>query len=125
MVDSWGNTSYYSSSKITTKGNFSFRYGKVEVRIKKLLMVKGFDRALDKAQQVVTGNGDGEIDIMEQWGNNYLTNNTTGELILVIVRIVNQLILMKIFLHIFQMVLTLMNFINIQLSGVKIQLNGS
>ena len=48
---------------------------------------------------------DGEIDIMEQWGNNYLTNNTTKEAILVIVRIVNQLILMKIFLHIFQMVL--------------------
>ena len=34
LVDSWGNTSYYSSSKITTKGNFNFRYGKVEARIK-------------------------------------------------------------------------------------------
>ena len=34
LVDSWGNTSYYSSSKITTKGRFDFKYGKVEARIK-------------------------------------------------------------------------------------------
>ena len=34
LVDNWGNTSYYSSSKITTKGIFNFRYGKVESRIK-------------------------------------------------------------------------------------------
>ena len=29
IVDSWNNTMYYSSSKITTKGTFDFRYGKV------------------------------------------------------------------------------------------------
>ena len=64
----------------------------------------------------------GEIIILQVVNNTILTNNT---FILVIVRIVNQLILMKIFLHIFQMVLTLMNFINIQSYGMKIQLNGS
>ena len=77
LVDSWGNTSYYSSSKITTKGNFSFRYGKVEARIK-TIDGEGFWPAF---WMLPTGGDwpcDGEIDIMEQWGNNYLTNNTTG-----------------------------------------------
>ena len=36
LVDSWNNTSYYSSSKITTRGLFDFRYGKIEARIKTL-----------------------------------------------------------------------------------------
>ena len=31
LVNSWGNSYYYSSSRITTKGLFSFRYGKVEL----------------------------------------------------------------------------------------------
>ena len=77
LVDSWGNTSYYSSSKITTKGIFDFRYGKVEARIKSL-DGEGFWPAF---WLLPTSGGwpcDGEIDIMEQWGNNYLTNNTTG-----------------------------------------------
>ena len=77
LVDSWGNTSYYSSSKITTKGMFDFRYGKVEASIKSL-DGEGFWPAF---WLLPTGGGwpcDGEIDIMEQWGNNYLTNNTTG-----------------------------------------------
>ena len=77
LVDSWGNTSYYSSSKITTKGIFDFRYGKVEARIKSL-DGEGFWPAF---WMLPTGGSwpcDGEIDIMEQWGNNYLTNSTTG-----------------------------------------------
>ena len=77
LVDNWGNTSYYSSSKITTKGIFDFRYGKVESRIK-TIDGEGFWPAF---WMLPTGGSwpcDGEIDIMEQWGNNYLTNNTTG-----------------------------------------------
>ena len=34
IIDSWNNAMYYSSSKITTKGKFDFRFGKVEARIK-------------------------------------------------------------------------------------------
>ena len=77
LVDSWGNTSYFSSSKITTKNIFDFRYGKVEARIK-TLDGQGFWPAFWLLP--VNGNWpcDGEIDIMEQWGNNYLTNSTTG-----------------------------------------------
>ena len=77
LVDSWGNTSYFSSSKLTTKGIFDFRYGKVEARIKSI-DGEGFWPAF---WLLPTSGGwpcDGEIDIMEQWGNNYLTNNTTG-----------------------------------------------
>ena len=77
IVDSWGNLSYYSSSKITTKGIFDFRYGKVESRIK-TIDGQGFWPAF----WMLPSNGswpcDGEIDIMEQWGNNYLTNSTSG-----------------------------------------------
>ena len=36
LVDSWNNTYYYSSSRISTKNNFNFKYGKVEARIKTL-----------------------------------------------------------------------------------------
>ena len=36
IVDSWNNTYYYSSSRITTKDNFNFRYGKIVARIKTL-----------------------------------------------------------------------------------------
>jgi len=77
LIDSWNNTSYYSSSKITTKGIFDFKYGKVEARIKSI-DGQGFWPAF----WMLPSNGnwpcDGEIDIMEQWGNNYLTNGTTG-----------------------------------------------
>ena len=74
LVDSWGNTSYYSSSKITTKGIFDFKYGKVEASIK-TVDGEGFWPAF---WMLPTGGRwpcDGEIDIMEQWGNNYFTNN--------------------------------------------------
>ena len=73
----WNQTSYYSSSKITTKGKFDFRYGKVEARIK-TIDGQGFWPAF----WMLPANGswpcDGEIDIMEQWGNPYLTNSTSG-----------------------------------------------
>jgi len=77
IVNSWGDISYYSSSKITTKGTFDFRYGKVEARIK-TIDGQGFWPAF---WMLPTGGSwpcDGEIDIMEQWGNDYLTNSTTG-----------------------------------------------
>jgi beta-glucanase (GH16 family) len=77
IVDSWGNSSYYSSSKITTKGIFDFRYGKVEARIK-TIDGQGFWPAF----WMLPSNGswpcDGEIDIMEQWGGNGPTYETTG-----------------------------------------------
>ena len=78
IVDSWGNSSYYSSSKITTKNLFDFRYGKVEASIK-TIDGQGFWPAF----WLLPINGswpcDGEIDIMEQWGNNYYTNSTTEQ----------------------------------------------
>ena len=77
IIDSWSATSYFSSSKITTKGLFNFRYGKVEARIK-TIDGQGFWPAF----WMLPSNGswpcDGEIDIMEQWGNPYLTNSTSG-----------------------------------------------
>ena len=77
IIDSWNATSYFSSSKITTKGLFNFRYGKVEARIK-TIDGQGFWPAF----WMLPSNGswpcDGEIDIMEQWGNDYLTNSTSG-----------------------------------------------
>ena len=77
IIDSWSSKSYFSSSKITTKGLFNFRYGKVEARIK-TIDGQGFWPAF----WMLPSNGswpcDGEIDIMEQWGNPYLTNSTTG-----------------------------------------------
>ena len=77
LIDSWNNTSYYSSSKITTRGLFDFRYGKVEARIK-TLDGQGFWPAFWLLPTGGSWPCDGEIDIMEQWGNNYLTNSTTG-----------------------------------------------
>jgi len=73
----WNTTSYYSSSKISTKGIFDFRYGKVEARMK-TIDGQGFWPAF---WMLPTGGNwpcDGEIDIMEQWGGNYFTNGTTG-----------------------------------------------
>jgi beta-glucanase (GH16 family) len=77
LVDSWGNTSYYSSSKLTTKGIFDFRYGKVEASIKSL-DGEGFWPAFWLLPTGGSWPCDGEIDILEQWGNNYFTNSTTG-----------------------------------------------
>jgi beta-glucanase (GH16 family) len=77
IVDSWNNTMYYSSSKITTKGTFDFRYGKVEASIK-TVDGQGFWPAF---WMLPTGGSwpcDGEIDIMEQWGNDGPSNTTTG-----------------------------------------------
>ena len=77
IIDSWNNASYYSSSKITTKGIFDFKYGKVEARIKSV-DGQGFWPAFWMLPSDGSWPCDGEIDIMEQWGNNYLTNGTTG-----------------------------------------------
>ena len=77
IVDSWNNTMYYSSSKITTKGTFDFRYGKVEASIK-TVDGQGFWPAF---WMLPTGGSwpcDGEIDIMEQWGGDGPSNITTG-----------------------------------------------
>ena len=67
----------YTSSRITTKDKFSFRYGKVEARIK-TVDGQGFWPAFWLLPEGGEWPCDGEIDIMEQWGNNYLTNSTTG-----------------------------------------------
>ena len=77
IVDSWNNTYYYSSSRITTKDNFNFRYGKIVARIK-TLDGKGFWPAFWMLPLNLNWPCDGEIDIMEQWGSNGLTNVTTG-----------------------------------------------
>ena len=69
IVDSWGTTKYYSSSRITTKGIFDFKFGKVEARIK-TVDGEGFWPAF---WMLPTGGSwpcDGEIDIMEQDGTN-------------------------------------------------------
>ena len=77
IIDSWGATSYYSSSKISTKGIFDFRYGKVEARMK-TIDGQGFWPAFWMLPTDGDWPCDGEIDIMEQWGGNYFTNGTTG-----------------------------------------------
>ncbi len=77
IVDSWGNTMYYSSSKITTKGIFEFKYGKVEVRIK-TIDGQGFWPAFWMLPSGGSWPCNGEIDIMEQWGSDGPTNTTTG-----------------------------------------------
>ena len=77
IIDSWNNTMYYSSSRITTREKFDFRYGKVEARIK-TVDGQGFWPAF---WMLPTGGGwpcDGEIDIMEQWGSDGPSNTTTG-----------------------------------------------
>jgi len=73
----WNQASYYSSSKITTSGKFDFRYGKVEARIK-TIDGQGFWPAFWMLPVNGSWPCDGEIDIMEQWGNPYLTNQTSG-----------------------------------------------
>jgi len=77
IVDSWNNTMYYSSSKITTKGTFDFRYGKVEARIK-TVDGEGFWPAFWMLPSGGSWPCDGEIDIMEQWGSDGPSNTTTG-----------------------------------------------
>ena len=73
----WGVLHYYSSSRIVTRDKFDFRYGKIEARIK-TIDGQGFWPAFWLLPNGGCWPENGEIDIMEQWGNNYLTNSTTG-----------------------------------------------
>ena len=54
ITDSWGNTKYYSSSRITTKNKHDFKYGKIQARIK-TVMVKVFGLHFGCYQQMVVG----------------------------------------------------------------------
>jgi len=67
----------YTSSKIKTDGKFSFRFGKVQARIK-TVNGKGFWPAFWMLPAGGNWPCDGEIDIMEQWGSNGYTYRTTG-----------------------------------------------
>ena len=77
IVDSWGNTMYYSSSRIKTENTFEVRYGKIEARIK-TVNGEGFWPAFWMLPSGGSWPCDGEIDIMEQWGNDWPTVETTG-----------------------------------------------
>jgi len=68
---------FYSSSKITTRNKFDFRYGKVEARIK-TIDGEGYWPAFWMLPLNGCWPGNGEIDIMEQWGSNGDSNVTTG-----------------------------------------------
>ncbi|MEZ7838625.1 MAG: glycoside hydrolase family 16 protein [Flavobacteriales bacterium] len=67
----------YTSSRIKTDGLFNFRFGRVQARMKTM-----DGKAFWPAFWLLPSGGDwpcdGEIDIMEQWGNNGITNETTG-----------------------------------------------
>ncbi len=77
LTDSWGNTMYYSSSRIKTDNKFTVKYGKIEARIK-TVNGEGFWPAFWMLPSGGQWPCDGEIDIMEQWGNDWPTNVTTG-----------------------------------------------
>lgn len=68
---------FYSSSKITTRNKFDFRHGRVEARIK-TIDGEGYWPAFWMLPLNGCWPGNGEIDIMEQWGNNGDSNVTTG-----------------------------------------------
>lgn len=71
------NTLNYSSSRIKTDGLFTFRYGKVQARMK-TVDGQGFWPAFWMLPSGGSWPCDGEIDIMEQWGNDGNTNISTG-----------------------------------------------
>ena len=71
------NTLNYSSSRIKTDGLFTFRYGKVQARMK-TVDGQGFWPAFWMLPSGGSWPCDGEIDIMEQWGNDDNTNMSTG-----------------------------------------------
>ena len=73
---SW-NILNYSSSRIKTDGLFSFKYGKVQARMK-TVDGQGFWPAFWMLPSGGSWPCDGEIDIMEQWGNDDDTNISTG-----------------------------------------------
>jgi len=68
---------YYSSSKITTRDKFEFTQGRVEARIK-TIDGEGFWPAFWMLPADGCWPENGEIDIMEQWGNDGNSNVTTG-----------------------------------------------
>jgi len=67
----------YSSSKIKTNGRFSFRHGIVQAKIK-TVNGQGFWPAFWMLPSSGTWPCNGEIDIMEQWGNDGNSNVTSG-----------------------------------------------
>ena len=67
----------YSSSRIKTDGLFSFKYGKVQARMK-TVDGQGFWPAFWMLPSGGSWPCDGEIDIMEQWGNDDNTDISTG-----------------------------------------------
>ena len=77
LTDSWGNIMYYSSSRIKTDNKFTVKYGKIEARIK-TVNGEGFWPAFWMLPSGGSWPCDGEIDIMEQWANDWPTNVTTG-----------------------------------------------
>ncbi|MDA9898438.1 family 16 glycosylhydrolase, partial [Flavobacteriales bacterium] len=77
LAGQWNEPYYFSSSRIKTAGKFDFKYGKVEARMK-TLDGDGFWPAFWLLPSVPCWPQNGEIDIMEQWGNNGPTNETSG-----------------------------------------------
>ena len=68
IIDSWNTAYYYPSSKITTMGLHDFKYGKIQAKIK-TVDGEGFWPAFWMLPTNGSWPCDGEIDIMEQWGN--------------------------------------------------------
>ena len=54
ITDSWGNTKYYSSSRITTKNKHDFKFGKIQARIG-AVDGQGFNAAFGCYQQEEVG----------------------------------------------------------------------
>lgn len=69
--------SSYTSSRIKTDGKFTFKYGKVQARIK-TVNGQGFWPAFWMLPSGGSWPCDGEIDIMEQWASDGNSNVTNG-----------------------------------------------